>query len=78
MDGQPPQDGHPSFKGSVLQTKNLALGLSFQNQNQVKFRMVSPHLQDGYQPSKGWSPIIPNLPEGSVLQAWNFAHKRNS
>ena len=40
-------------------------------------QMASPHLQDGHQPSKGGSPTIPNLPEGSVLQTWNLASRIN-
>ena len=40
--------------------------------------MVNHHPQDGHQPSKGWSPTIQNLPEGSVLQTWNFAIRLSS
>ena len=28
---------------------------------------------NGHPPSTGWSPTSQNIPEGSVLQTWNFA-----
>ena len=66
MDGQPPSLGWSPIiqnppEGSVLQTSNLAHGLNSQNQNQVKCRMVSPQLQNGHQPSKGWSPTMQRM-----------------
>ena len=42
-------DGHPP-KGSILQTRNLALTLNSQDQDQVKTA------RNGYQSSLGWSP----------------------
>ena len=54
-----PKDGHPQSKaghpseGSVVQTWNLALKFSLQNESQVSTSMA------GHLPSLGWSTTIP-------------------
>ena len=72
-----PNDSHPPFKiyqkEVYYRLRIWHLGLT----HKIKIGWSAdgqPHLQDGHgqPPSKGRSPKIPNLPEGSVLETFDF------
>ena len=78
-----PQDGHtPSkiYHKEVyyrLRLWHLDLAHKIKTRWQLPV-MVSHHHRDGFPPSQGWSPLIQNLQEGTILQNWKFAHCLNS